>query len=320
MDYITPAVFVDRETERVDMQGMPDFGFFSTDKAKIKIDDPIPLVEDKPRRGRPPKKKTEDGVTVSIDRDKDLEPYQTNEPYKNMYGETDMLLKSAIGQLDSLTMDINEQLNAIKASKTLKNKYKYITDLSMTASSVVGNKISAIRELNKTITDANNLELRRIKELNLNAANEQDDDRHIMDLYNAFISTPMGSYSQLGPSNQDINMNANAGVTMMASGNNPDAGYNNYVNNMTPAQNAMRYENDPNIQTVVVYNKETGQRYFDIIDKSNGQSVPNMNRPDPFLLEDININVAMGIARHTQLDTVYPLVVIGADNSSIMEY
>lgn len=297
-----------------------DFSFFTSgNSAKIAIDTPT-SDQPTPKRGRPAKKtKTmSDGSEMVPADDNNLPKYQTNEPYKDTYQETDGMLRTAINQIDILSNDIKSDIDDIRASKTLRKKYDYISELTGTSGTLLGNKISAIREMNKTITDSHNLEIRRTKELKL-GVDEVDDDRKIMDLYNAFISTPVGSYDQLGPSIIDMNSMTGNIIRADISSNGTDTGYSNYLNNLSPAQNRMRFENDPNVQTVVVFNQETGQRFFDVVDKATGSSIPNISKPDSFLLEDVSINVNSGIARNTNLDITYPLVIIGGNNA-IMEY
>lgn len=293
-----------------------DFSFFKGNKIVLDsdyIEETKPKKTTKPRK---PRTKEIDGKTVIMADEEDRSMLQTNEPYKNTYNETDMMLKSAIGQIDTLQSDIRQDLDMVRASKTLKNKYNYITDMTGSIGGIINTKVSAIRELNKTITDSHNLELRRIKDLHL-TENEKDDDKHIMDLYNAFVSTPVGASNfQLGPSIADINTMGSINNIVRADGND-DIGYSNFQNNLSTIQNSMRHENDPNIETVVVYNQSTGARYFDAIDRLTGNSVPNISLPDNnFMMEDISINVYNKTARHTHLDITYPLVLIGEGNIS----
>ena len=141
-------------------------------------------------------------------------------------------------------------------------------------------------------------------------------------MYNAFISTPVGFNGATGfnvPSGVDMTMPAGVQSMVRADLSDGDVGYNNYMSSMSPEQNRMRLEDNPNIQTVVVYNQETGARWFDVIDSQTGASVPNITKPSDFLLEDTTIDVRNGIARNTNLDTTYPLMTIG-NNQSIMEY
>ena len=70
--------------------------------------------------------------------------------------------------------------------------------------------------------------------------------------------------------------------------------------------------------TVVKFNQSNGQRFFDVIDKTNGASIPNYPRPDAFLLENTAIDIHAMSARNKNLDTVWPLVLIG--EGDISEY
>lgn len=249
---------------------------------------------------------------------------QTNEPYINTYNETQNLLKGTIYQIDVLSNDVKGEMDAIKNSKTIKGKYKYIADLAVTQGSLISAKISAIREMNSVITNAHNLEMKRTKDLKIDSS--VDDDKRMMDLYNAFIKTPVGGnqfpqgYSPLGPSIMDITMPSNSEQIMRADvGVSDDAAYQQYLSNMTPEQNRMRLERDPNIKTVVVYNQETGARAFDVIDLRTGQSVPNVAKPDPFLLDNMNINIRTGTARNSDANLDFGLVVVG-NRGSINEF
>ena len=238
--------------------------------------------------------------------------------YAQTYSETNALIKGAIAQADELSVDIKRDIDEIRASKTLKGKYTYITNLTSSASSLLSAKISAIKELNATITQGHNLELNRMKALKLDAQKEGNDDMKIMDMYSAFINTPIGSYTPAVPSIQDITLGVNsptgsvASVEMSAPGSAPNGP-------LTPEQNRMLMESNPNIQVVVRYNQTTGQRAFDVVDRTTGASIPNYPRPDNFLLEDTTIDVHAGIARNRNVNSVWPLMVEGS-NAFVTEY
>jgi len=263
------------------------------------------------RRGRPPKKIIENDNTPAPVTNNYI---QSNRPYVDSYNETQNLLKGAIIQIDMLANDVKMEMDQIKNSRVLKGKYKYMSDLAMTQSGLISNKIAAIREMNKTITDTHNLELKRVKDLRID--NTVDDDKKMMDLYNAFIKTPvsagMMSSNALGPSIMDISMpqnNTNIARTNIGS---EDAAYNSYIQNMTPEQKRMQLERDPNVKTVVVYDQGTGNRYFDVINTSTGQSIPGVSRPDNFLLENMSINLRSATARNSDANLDFPLVVVGS--------
>ena len=289
--------------------------FTDPEKSKIIIDDAGSSTMNKPKRKS--KKKTANTTDKIVKAEEDnkgeLPFYQTNEPYKNAYVETDNLLRSAVCQIDELQAMASEQLVSIKNSRTLKKKYDYITDLTSTISNLVNTKVSAIREMNKTITDCNNLELKRVKDLKLNQAGEENDDKSIMDMYNAFISTPLNQ--QIAPGITDLSfLNGSTGLIRADIGADPMTGQAMQQEPMNSAQNMMRLEKNPDIKTVVVYDATTGNRFFDVINVKTGESIPNVEKPDPMFLEDTVIDERNRIARNTNLDMTYDLVVLNEQN------
>lgn len=297
-----------------------DFSFFDNpSNTGVSMTPNLPLVVEEKEK-KPRKKRATEGKDYVPVEGKVLSKVESNEPYIDSYNETNAMLRSSIGQIDQLSGEIKSELDSIRTSKTLKKKYEYIAELTSTSGTLLGTKITAIREMNKVISDCHNLEIKRIKDLKI-GADEADDDKKIMDLYNAFINMPMSAGTPTGiiPSASEITLGVNGMTPQVAASDVYDNGYQNYINNMTPEQNRMRMENNPNMQTIVIFNPETGERQFDVIDRTTGQSIPNMAKPDPFLFEDINIDVRNGVARNTALDVVYPLVIIGG-NGKINEY
>ena len=69
------------------------------------------------------------------------------------------MLRESIGQINILSNDVQSEIDNIRKSKTLKGKYKYISDLCATASTLVSTKISAIREMNSSTTNCHKLEM-----------------------------------------------------------------------------------------------------------------------------------------------------------------
>lgn len=292
-----------------------NFGYFTTDDAKLPASDVDSSASKKKKASKP--KVTVNGEIVPDAPLSNPIPGATiaETDYARSYGETNNLIRGAILQVDELASEIKSDLDVVRSSKTLKNKYTYITNLTASASSLLSTKIGAIKELNSTITQAHNLELNRFKTMKLDKENENDDMK-MMDIYSAFINTPVGTYAPPAPNIQDLALGVNnpsgnvSGVEMVVPMNNQP---------LTPEQNRMRMESNPNIVTVVRYDQTTGQRSFDVIDKVSGMSVPNYPRPDNFLLEDTTIDVHSGIARNRNVNTVWPLVVSGS-NAFISEY
>ena len=297
---------------------MVDLSFFTSNKAE-KIDDGL-SYQDKEKKEKRNKVKivqegeipNEHGLTNPIPGSNVAEV-----DYARSYNETNNLIRGAIIQADELSQEIKQDIDTVRSSKTIKNKYTYVTNLTASASALLSTKISAIKELNSTITQAHNLELNRMKTLKLNES-EGNDDMKMMDIYSAFVNTPIGSYVPPAPNVQDLTLGVNSqnspvsAIEMVAA--RPEES-----RNLTPEQNRMRMESNTNIQTVVRYDQTTGQRCFDVIDKNTMMSVPNYPRPDAFLLEDTTIDVHSGIARNRNINTVWPLILEGS-NKTINEY
>lgn len=233
----------------------------------------------------------------------------TNKPYQTKYDETTMLLKASIGQLDGLLAESINDANQIRASKTLKRKYDLLSLLNNNASSIIGNKITAIREINNTISKCNDLELKRRKELSLAAAGENS-DKKIMDMYSAFVSMPS---SEPGVANmQSITNSLNMGNVITGSIiGGDDMGYQQYVQNMNPAQRLNMYESNPDVKQVVVYNQQNGSRYFEVMNMATGEVIPGVDKHDAMFLEGVTLDLENKIARNIDLGETYPIVVVG---------
>ncbi len=280
-----------------------DFSVFMTDSDITVLKDPAPGVPMEPKkRAKTKRKKMSDGNEIySVDNQSDS--------YADSYAETNMMLKGTIGQIDILNRDLSDQLNLIKSSKTLKKKYEYISELANTSSSLLSTKITAIRELNNATTNSHKLDLQRMKELKL-TKEDQNDDKRIMDMYNAFINTPVGTYNPIfAPTPIEANTAGGLDGIVRVDMGNDDAGFNNYMNNMSPEQRAMLTEKQ-NIKTCVVFDPDTGARYFDNINMDTGESVPGLPIPSQNILDECNININTGIARNSNLSLNYPLKIV----------
>lgn len=267
------------------------------------------VPEDAKKKKRTPR--STDGEIRKANKTTDI----TTEDYASSYNETNSIIKSAIIQTDELSAEIKQDIDAVRSSKTIKNKYTYLTNLTASASALINTKIAAIRELNSSITNAHRFELDRLKALKADARDDNNDAK-MMDLYSAFINAPLGTYNPPAtPTVQDINLginDPNANINQVEMG-----GSSSMNKPLTPEETRMRMANNPNIKTVVVFDQESGNRYFDVVD-DKGNSVPNYPRPDQFLLEDTTLDVASGLARNRNINQVWPLVITGS--GSIAEY
>ena len=274
------------------------------------------VEEPKKKRGRP--RKSDKVEMVHVNSDREMSMMETNQPYITTYADTTQQLKNTINGIDMMASQIEHDLQMVRASRTLKKKYDYICELTSAAGSLVSNRISALREINSAITNAHRLDQARMKQ-NKEIAGV-DDDKAIMDMYNAFVNTPVGTMQALPPgfSIPASALNGPNGLAINRNGMTEDQMYDNFVQNPSPEMSAIRMEMNPNIKTVVVYNQETQEKYFDIVDVSIGQSVPGIERPSDRLLARMDINLRDGIARNIDANLSYDLVIVG--NRRIDEY
>ena len=274
----------------------------------------------KRKRGRPKKSEqqkqeivlSENGNSVEVI-DNNVPLCESNLPYNNTYGETNYMLRESIGQINMISAAVQSEIENLKNSKTIKGKYKYMADLCSTASNLVSTKLSAVKEINNTITTCHKLEMQRLKDIKNLQSQQQDDDKYMADLYNAYINTPINQ----GQAASFLNMNAANTINnqvMMGQATplygNSDDGYNDYLNNMTPEQNRMLLDGNPNIETVVVYDPNTGAKSFDVIDTSTGNPVPNFPRPVESLLDDTIIDFHSGIASNSNIGMNWKVVAL----------
>ena len=237
------------------------------------------------------------------------------------YAQTTMMLHDTVGQLDMLAGEIKSELDNVRLSRTYRNKHNTMIGLTQALGKLLETKVSAISQINNSISKANDLDYKREKDRKTAEANVVMDDKHLMDLYTSFVSNPMVDTSNpnlLGPNIMNTTI---AGSNIVradvggATANTPmgapvDAGYMSYLNNLTPEQNAMFYENNPNVQNCVVYDVATGQKSFQMIDLSTGNVVPNLQPLDNRFMEDTYIDMKTKTASNSNLHQTYPVITI----------
>lgn len=269
------------------------------------------VMSDKPSK----KKKNIGGVDV-VTREDDLPETYTNTPYKDSYIDTDIMLRSAIMQVDIATSELREDIDEIRSSKTLRKKYDYLALMHGSLGNLLGNKISAARELNNSIKSAHDFEFKRTKEFKLN--DQVDDTKAIMDTYNAFVSmpvsaNPLGYSSPLGPSTLDLTLQGGNNLITSAIGSNPDVGFQSYLNNIKPEQAMMLHETNPDIKQVVLYNQDTFEKSFEIMNIKTGEVMHGLPKRNTALyMSDTVIDLDNKVARNINLDEVYDVVIIGS--------
>lgn len=271
----------------------------------------VSTAENKPSRGRPKKKTENNAIAVQAPAvpETSMSYLQQNIPYATAYQETNMQLDESIAQLNALGAELVSELQVVRGSKTLRNKYDLINEMTSTTTNIINSKISAIKEKNKTTNDVMRLELERLKTLKTQA-NEKDDNTRMADLYDAFINTPVGvGRAALGPATQDMIFPGQQFEHISIGGDQAA-----WEQSLDPAQNRMVLEAKGVIDTVVVYDEATGNRWFDVIDKATGQPVPNVEKPDSTYIYDLDINVRGNFAKDSNRNTTYPLIVINSSN------
>lgn len=327
MDYFYPFTYVNPTDDTIPakkssiLDGYSDFdtSFFETDDAKI-----VPTEQE--MKVKEEVQKQEKKASTRRKKDEVVPPsgqmqIQGSEsvPYAQSYDETTAMLRQAIIQADVMTSEIKSDLDKIRGSSTMKSKYTYITNLTSAEVGLIGSKIQAIREINNSITQAHNLELKRAKDLKEMQRDQQNDDARMMDMYNAFINSPVGMYqnSLNMPTIPDMMLGTN-GVNPTVQGVSMNAGVADQQQQLTPEQLRMRMESNPNIEEVLMYEPSTGRRWFEVVDNSTGQPVPNYPKSDEFLLSDCTLDLRTGTARNRNIDKVWRLVNI--EGGPVNEY
>lgn len=236
-----------------------------------------------------------------------------NEPFTKKYEETTGMLRGAIAQVDSTLAELQGDVRQIRASKTLKRKYDYLSMMQGTMGQFINTKVTALRELNNTITKCNEFEMKRAKELQAMKVSQANDDKAMMDLYNAFISMPTSSgMSPLGPSLQNISMSGAPGVNGIVTNNRgTDDGFGDYISRMSPSQKLMMYEDDPDVKQVVMYDESSGSKWFEIMNVRTGEVIEGVNKHDMMFMEDTQLDLDNNIARNINIGESYPIIRIG---------
>lgn len=244
-----------------------------------------------------------------------------NTVYSESYDATNEMLARTIAQVDELACNIKAELDAVRSAKALKGRYLYMTNMSSSLATLLSTKINAIKEINNSIKISNDAEYRRFKDNR--AIEAQDDSKYIMDMYKAYTSIPVGSLPQ--SSIQYNKPPSMVDMTVSSLGKQPDAsdifkadivggltagdsGFVNFMNNLTPEQNAMINEGNPNIKEVIVYDEATGRKYFDWMDYSTNKRVPNMPIKDSSLMEDFVIDPKTRTARNINMGISMPVI------------
>lgn len=259
---------------------------------------------------------TELSVSDSNDVDK-ADPANAVEStvYAETYYDTNNMAYGIIYQTDELLRDCKQELDHIRAQKTLKGRYHYINATVASMSSLLTTKLAAIKEINSTIKAVNDNEYRRFKDMR--AINQADDNKAIMDAYSAFISAPVGvpAYSLPGTTALTGGLNgivrADYPAEVQAG---MDAGMANYLANLTPEENLMLNDNNKDIEEVIVYDQASGARRFQWINTRTGEPVNNMPSSSELTLNDYNIDLRTGLAKNNNLNSIKKVVIMNGSS------
>ena len=319
------------ETPQIVYQGQSLFKAVD-DKKKdynvLKMDN-VPDMEAEAKKRKPRSSNKSSGSTEII-KAKGINPEKLSGTVENTatiysYGETTNLLHETLGQIDAINGELVQEFDSVRHNRTMKNKYNVLIGLSENIGSMINNRLSAIKEINNCISKSNDMDYKKLKDIKAAEANVND-DKYISDIYQAFIQNPqnMAPQYQMSPiQNIDpaivgsgiIRTNINQS-DLSPTGGNMDLGYLQYMANLTPEQNMMRYEGDPNVKQVVVYDASSGAKFFQVMNLATGEVIPNVPVYDQMFMEDTTLDLKKGVATNINLNESFPIVTINNEVTS----
>lgn len=290
-----------------------NFNYLTSDKAQLPVESSfITDTVDTKKKRKPAAKKSgidvvmKDGSVVNTEDGNVVESVV----YADTYQETNNLLKGVIAQIDMVGAEVKQDMDLIRASKTLKGKYTYLSNMTGNFGALMSSKIGAIKEINSSIKNINDAEYRRYKD---NRAMEQgNDDKYIQDMFNAFISTKPTTASQFiaPPSTLDMTTGGLQMIPANMLNSSDDPGFQQYLANLTPEQNAMINEGNPDIKEYVVHDLANDNRYFQWRNDKTGEPVPNMPATDPMFLADVKIDDVRKVATNINMNRTWPVITL----------
>lgn len=281
----------------------------------------VPVVKDdsgaKKKRGRP-KKEDSNSLVVSASSSPDTTDNTATvgaAPAIYNYYETTGMLYDTLNQIDTLNSALLQEFESVRHNRTMKNKYNTLVGLSENIGALIGNRINVLKEINSTITKSGDLDYKREKD-NRAAMASLNDDKYVADMYKAFLQNTNNMNSDMPYPSVDPSIfgsgiiRAELPSTGQNNGGIADAQYLNYLSNLSPEQNLMRYEGNPNVKQVVVFDAATGSRMFQMMDMSTGTVIPNVPVYDQMFMEDTTLDLKNKIAKNINLNETFPIVVI----------
>ncbi len=307
------------------------------EKSTVKIDNE-PVVTDKKKSNRSKKETINSNEIIKASNTEVVEDI----PTINTYFETAGMIKQAMDQIDTVLVEVKQELDNVRQSRTLKSKYNVMVGLSGNLSDLMNAKINAIKELNNCISKSNDMDYKKQKDRKDSMMNSGADELAVMNMYKNIVNDPMITLGQAGqrlpdymvqqlqqqmtPSNSvsgivranggEVSMNATGGSVVPSFDPTQDAGYINYMANMPASMNALLMEQNPDIKEVVVFDASTGAKWFQVMNTKTNQVIPNMQVTDQMFMEDTTLNIKNRTAQNLNLGKVYPLVVINDNVTS----
>ena len=293
---------------------------------------------EKPRKrgpGRPPKNENPyspvpvNTYTEIVTEDSKKEKKTFEEQIEAKYAPQAAMIAGIVNQTDTMYSNIEAELQNYRNKMGYggKTRNMVMAELQNTQVALINAKLAAVRELNNMRHKVNDLTMKHVQITRDDGT--ENSDKAVMDSYYALVNATRyglpAMHAPLHPAsiNTGINLQGQAvptgvvgGSTGIVTGNEtapvvgamPTA---SSVAGLTPVQQRMVLEKNPNIKTVVVYNQSTGSRRFEVIDVTTGMAIPGVARPADFLLDDLKPDMRSGIAVNSATNQVYPLVIEG---------
>lgn len=234
------------------------------------------------------------------------------------------LIAGVLAQTDRLYQTVEDQLQLFRDNKSFggKTRNMAMAELQNTQVSLINTKLAAIREMNNVRNKINDLNMKH--DQMMKDTGEENSDRAVMESYYALINAPrygLPTFNQpLHPSSINTGVNLQGGIVPASPIITATQGEIQptqqqplpSLQSLSPVQQRMILEKNSNIKTVVVYDQSTGNKWFDIIDVTTGNSIPDVARPAQFLLDDMIPDFRNGVATNVNANMSYPLVLQGS--------
>ena len=283
---------------------------------------PIPVVGEGYINTEKPKKKKKNTKVLDPSKDKesdDIDPTNSrqvveNTVYSDSYANTNQMSYNIIAQADELLRDCKQDLDFIRSQRNLKGKYHYTNATLASMSSLLSTKLAAVKEINNTIKSVNDMEYRRFKDMR--ALDQGDDNKALMDAYNAYISAPIGAPMYQQPNTMDMTAGLGGIIRSDIPGSRQsmDSGMANYLANLSPEENLMLNDSNPNIEEIIIYDEATGAKRFEWVDKRTDKPIPNMPISSELAIGDYTIDVNRRIAKNNNLNNTKRVKIINSGN------